>query len=137
MSANLTNARPEREIPAPARIVQLVAPAVPMRVSYARHDESGRHIEFDHQTPVLALALRADGTISAVTEHDVTANGAIAEHHPDAEIEIGRAHYLDKDTGEATATVADTAVEEMAEIAGTYRAVRRALAPAKHAAGAK
>lgn len=115
----------ERDISPPARVVQLIAPAVPMRVSHARYDEGGRHIEFDRQSPVLALALRADGTISAITEHDVAANGALTEHHPYPEVETGRAYYLDEDTGEATPTVPDTAAEEMLEITASARAARR------------
>jgi hypothetical protein len=133
---DLIEARIERETAPPARIVQLIAPAVPMRVSHLRPLGAGR-VELDRQTPVLALALRADGTISAITEHDVKVTGALAEHYPFAEIETGRAYYLDDDSGEATPTVHDTAAEEMAEIAGTHHTVQRALAPVKKAAGAK
>jgi hypothetical protein len=136
---DLLEARIERSVSPPARIVQLIAPAVPMRVSYAIHDERGRHLGFDHQTPVLALALRADGTVSALTEHDVTAGGALTEYHPYPDVETGRAYYLDESTGEAAPTIHDTAAE-MADIETIHAAARRAVAkltPVKKAAGAK
>jgi hypothetical protein len=137
---DLLEAKIERGISPPARIVQLIAPAVPMRACHAICDERGAHIEFDHQTPVLALALRADGTISAVTEQDVCADGALTEHHPYPDVETGRAYYLDESSGRAVPTIHDTAAAEMADIETTHAAACRAvakLAPGKKAQAAK
>lgn len=127
----------EREQTPPARIVQLLSPAVPLHVRVYHADPYGRAPDRDPRAPVpvVALALREDGTVSALTELDVATGGVVAERFPRSKVGTGVASST---TSAAPASVAEprTAEQAFGHTAEAHRSAQRAiakLAPVKKA----
>lgn len=131
----------EREQTPPAPVVQLLAPAVPLHVQVLHADPYGRVPEPSSRppVPVVALALRADGTVSALTELDVAAGGVVAERFPRSKVRTDAASSTPLAAPPSAAEPRNFA-EGLGYTAEAHRSAQRSvakLAPVKKAQAAK